>query len=273
MGWEKEWESTLPWQLWRGAWSPRQQGDRYDSVMVSTSTTVMALAAAPDRSSSKGDLMREMQKSLSAARRAETKVGKLGEENVGEVGLRGQRAVFQAKEATRGRLGPHRRVDSGGYEGGARSFSDEAVEAEALWDSMIGEDIEMETGCMRDALLAARRAGPTGYAATMGLWLCRTRRPDCWPKPCSICQLWDNKCYSPPTVDPGLAGSLTGKLEAKTTALTPFGLAPDAAKEGFVFSVHGQARTLPVEEIDIEEEVEVGSPWAEHAWVACFNSD
>ena len=67
-------------------------------------------------------------------------------------------------------------------------------------------------------------------------------------------QLWDTKCYSPPTVDPGLAGSLTGKLEAKTTALTPFGLAPDAAKEGFVFSVHGQARTLPVEEIDIEEE-------------------
>ena len=188
--WDREWSKGPSWHVWRGAWSPRGNTDRYDAVALPSGSTGSDREVATSQGSAQGDLMREVQKSLSAARRADTRIRKLGEEKV----TRGAQWERWAKAAKEKFLRQRRqyeedlaRIDeaiaSTTQEGqkAAQMVKDLVAHgmiakqqqrpagAEALWDAMMVEmeDPDMETGFMRDALQAAARAG-THVPQTMG---------------------------------------------------------------------------------------------------------
>ena len=60
----------------------------------------------------------------------------------------------------------------------------------------------------------------------------------------------------PVHTDTGVSGGLAGKLEAKRSALEPFGGAP-VSQGGFAFTVNGHPQTVPVEALDIDEDLDL----------------
>ena len=379
--WDEKWSSSgPPWHVWRGAWSPRNVTDRYDAVALPSSSSGTERAGTVPQGTGQGDLMREVQKNLSAARRADTRVRKLGEEKV----TRGAKWEKWAREAKEKFLRQRRqyeedlaRIDEAiasttqeGQKaaqmvqnlvahGMAAKQQQQPAEAEALWDSMVAEpeDATMESGFMRDALLAAARAGAhvpqqTGAMATpdaaarllaqamqympgmaAGLItaanapavpvapegaLPSTAPPGLAPPPehghpppshrsdmeghiaATTAPLASNPGPGAPyhgspdhrvdlmkaapsgnnSASPhlparvvqrqpvkgaplrpvhsgtGVSGGLAGKLEARRSALEPFGSAP-APPGGFAFTVNGRPQNVPVEDLEIDEELDL----------------
>ena len=179
----ESWDAAPPWQLWRGSWSPRQKADRYDSVAVATSAAPTQPVATAS-GSGKSELMKEIQRYLSSARRADTRVRKLGEEKLTR-GAQWEKWAKEAKEkfirqrkqyesdllridecialATKEGQDASQMVQALVDHGLAAKKPQEMPEAEAMWDSMMEvDDLESETGFMREALIAARRASPAG---------------------------------------------------------------------------------------------------------------
>ncbi|CAE7903521.1 ML4 [Symbiodinium sp. KB8] len=173
----ESWDAAPPWQLWRGSWSPRQKADRYDSVAVATSAAPTQPVATAS-GSGKSELMKEIQRYLSSARRADTRVRKLGEEKLTR-GAQWEKWAKEAKEkfirqrkqyesdllridecialATKEGQDASQMVQALVDHGLAAKKPQEMPEAEAMWDSMMEvDDLESETGFMREALIAAR---------------------------------------------------------------------------------------------------------------------
>ncbi|CAE7863566.1 unnamed protein product [Symbiodinium microadriaticum] len=333
--------------------------ERYDAVTLPSSSSGAERAGTVSQGTGQGDLMREVQKYLSAARRADTRVRKLGEEKV----TRGAILENWAREAKEKFLRQRRqyeedlaRIDeaitSTTQEGqkAAQMVQDlvahgmvakqqqQPAEAEALWDSMVAEpeDATMESGFMRDALLAAARAGahvppqtgalatpdaaarllaqamqympgmaaglataagvpaapvapdgavpsmvPPGFGATTGTWTSTPSpgapyqgSPDhrvdlmkaapsghnsASPHPPAKAvqrQPVKGALLRPVHSDAGTSGGLASKLEARRSALEPFGSAP-VPPGGFAFTVNGRPQNVPVEDLEIDEDLDL----------------
>ncbi|CAE7492080.1 unnamed protein product [Symbiodinium sp. KB8] len=181
--WGKDWTSKQPasWQLWRGSrQSPRAKEDRYDLIQVSESTSTPTEPPQAPTGSGKGDLMREVQRSLTAARKADNKVRKLAEEKktrATQWELWAQEAKVKFRRQRKQYEDDIQKIDeaivatTAEGESAAQLVQDlvahglaakqqrQPMEDDSAWDALMAEEeTHPESGFLKDALLAARRA-------------------------------------------------------------------------------------------------------------------